>query len=142
MKKNVGIKKSRRQKRKNNRRLLNGLLSNHLSKKGMSFDRLYADLVIQQNTNIDRWSCRYEWSYRSYILCRLVDCGLQLPCLDKKYVKLEESLRLKMNNRINNYERFGLSSIKDDLKNFYNIVVAYNIKNSRVGIILSREVSI
>lgn len=141
MRNNKSIKKSRRQKRKDNRRFLRTLLFKHLSKKGLSFDQLYGDLVINKNDNINKWSYRYEWSSRSHIVCRLVCSGLQLPCLDNKYIRIEESLRIKMNERANNYERFDLSSIKADLKDFYDIVVAYNIKKKRVGFILSHGVS-
>lgn len=136
MKNNTGIKKTRRQKKKNNRRLLRSLLSKHLLESGLGFDQLYADLVIQKNTKIN------EWSSRSHIVCGLVCARLQLPCLDNKYTRIEESLRIKMNERINNHERFYLDSIKSDLKDFYDIIVAYNIKKQRVGAILSRGVSI
>lgn len=136
MKNNKGIKKRRRQKRKNNRRFLKGLLSKHLLENGLGFDQLYADLVIQKNAKIN------ELSSRSHIVCKLVCASLQLPCLDNKYIRIEKSLRIKMYERINGYERFDLSSIKADLKDFYDIVVAYNIKKLRVGIILSRGVLI
>lgn len=136
MKNNKDIQKSRRQKRKNNRRYLKGLLFKYLLENGLGFDQLYADLVIQKNAKIN------ELSSRSHIVCRLVCAGLQLPCLDNKYIRIEESLRIKLYERINGYERFDLSSIKADLKDVYDIIVAYNIKKQRVGVILSRRVSI
>lgn len=125
MKNNIGIKKSRRQKRKHNKRVLKALLFKKLSENRLGFDQLYADLVIQKNANIN------ELSSRSHIVCRLVCASLQLPCLDNKYMRIEESLRIKMYERINSHERFDLSSIKADLKDFYDVIVAHNIKKNR-----------